>query len=58
MPPLQELMTDSDVRQMVDAQLDQVSTTTDDNCPLDYEAMMQDIDNLDQILVGIQYPTL
>jgi len=40
---------------MADAELDQVSTTTDDNCPLDYEAMMQDIDNLDQILVGIQY---
>jgi len=45
---------DSDVRHMGDVQLDRVSTTTDDNSPLDYAAMMQDIE-LDEILGGIEY---
>ena len=46
---------DSDVRHMADVHLDRVPTTMDDNRPLDYAAMMQDIDDLDQILAGMQY---
>ena len=46
---------DSDVRHMADVHLDRVPTTMDDNSPLDYAAMMQDIDELDQILAGIKY---
>jgi len=55
MPSLQDLMADSDVRQMVDARFDRESTPTDDNNPLDCTAMMQDIDQLDEILAGIEY---
>ena len=40
---------------MVDAQLDRVSTPTDDRSPLDYTAMMQDIDQLDGILARVEY---
>jgi len=48
-------MAESNIRHMVDGHLDRVSTPTDDNTPLDYAAMMQDIDQLDEILSGIQY---
>jgi len=40
---------------MADVQLDPVSTTMDDNSPLDYAAIMRDIDKLDQILAGIEH---
>jgi len=49
------VMDDSDVRHMTDIQLDQVSTSMDDNSPPDFAAMIQDIDQLDEILAGIEY---
>jgi len=36
---------------VVDAQPDRV----DDNSPIDFAAMIQDIDRLDEILAGIEY---
>jgi len=55
MPSLQDLMSDSDVRRIVNARLDQVSTPMNDNSPVDFAAMIQDIDQLDEILTGMQY---
>jgi len=48
-------MADSGIRHMVDAQLDQVSMPVDDNIHVDFTAMIQDIDQLDQILASMQY---
>ena len=48
-------MADCDMRHTVDGHLDRVSKPTDDNTPLDFAAMMQDIDQLDEILAGIEY---
>jgi len=49
------VMDHSDVRHTADTHLDGVSKPTDDNSPVDVAAMMQDIDDLDQILAGIEY---
>ena len=49
------VMDHSDVRHTADTHLDGVSKPTDDNSPPDFAAMMQDIDDLDQILAGIEY---
>jgi len=40
---------------MVDAQLERVQAPMDDNSHVDFEAMIQDIDQLDEILAGIEY---